>query len=118
VNTDRRQACEVTIALLVECHHVGLISDESHVAVTNMLHHLQRQEFWQLKNQEKHEGKNASTDTQLAICRVALPALDAAIKAWDNDDFDEVIRQLSLASTTDGSTPKKTSGRGLRKARG
>lgn len=117
MNTDRRKACEVTIALLVECHHIGLISDESHLAITDTLKHLQQQEFWQLRNQEKHEGKNASTDTQLAICRVALPALDAAIVAWNADDFEEVIRQLTLAASTNGKAPEKTSRKGLRSTR-
>lgn len=98
---------QVCIALLHECNEIGLIADASHVAVTDALKHMQQAEYWQLKNQERHEGKNASTDTQLAICRVALPALEAALKAWNSDDFAEVIIQLNLAITTDGKRPRR-----------
>jgi len=98
----------VCISLLHECNETGLISDESHVAVTDALKHLQQAEYWQLKNQERHEGKNASTDAQLAVCRVALPALEAAIQAWNQDDFTEVITQMNLAITTDGRKPRRS----------
>ncbi|QKN87755.1 hypothetical protein IXEL_55 [Microbacterium phage Ixel] len=118
MNADRRQTGQVIIALLVECSQSGLISDESHLAATGALHSMQTAEYWQLRNQEKHEGKNASTDQQLRVCRVALPALEAAVKAWDSDDFEEVITQLTLAITTDGSELEKTRKKGLRKRRG
>lgn len=108
MNADRRMIGQVCIALLHECNETGLIADASHLAVTDALKHLQQAEYWQLKNQERHEGKNATTDDQLAICRVALPALEAAVKAWNQDDFDEVITQLSLAITTDGKPPRKS----------
>lgn len=108
MNADRRMIGQVCIALLHECNEIGLIADASHVAVTDALKHLQQAEYWQLKNQERHEGKNATTDDQLAICRVALPALEAAITAWNQDDFGEVITQLSLAITTDGKRPRKS----------
>lgn len=107
MNADRRQAGAITLALLLECAHSGTIGDEAHIAITNSLHHLQRQEFHQLRAQEKHEGKNASTDKQLAICRVALPALEEAVRAWDNDDFETVIEHVKLAIETDGTRPKK-----------
>ncbi|QWS69722.1 hypothetical protein SEA_WILLIAMSTRONG_55 [Microbacterium phage WilliamStrong] len=107
MNADRRHLGHVCLALLVECNHIGEISDSSHTKLTEALKHMQAQEYWQLKNQERHEGKNASTDTQLAICRAALPALEAAAAALAEDDFTEVIRHLTTAITTDGSTPKK-----------
>ncbi|QCW22324.1 hypothetical protein SEA_CHEPLI_56 [Microbacterium phage Chepli] len=107
MNADRRQIGHVCLALLVECNHFGEISDSSHTKLSEALKHMQSAEYWQLKNQERHEGKNASTDSQLAICRAALPALEAAVAALAEDDFNEVIRHLTTAITTDGSTPKK-----------
>lgn len=115
MNADRRQVIEITLALLVECSHTGLIGDDAHLSITNALGHLSRQEFHQLRTQEKFEGKNASTDKQVAICRVALPALEAAVEAWNNDDFEKVIDRLKLAASTDGTPPKAT--RTRRKAR-
>ena len=107
MNKDRRHAAQLAIELLKECSAVGLISDDSHVAVTDTLKHLQQAEYWQLRGQEKHAGKNPSTDSQIAICRVALPALEAAVTAWETDDFDAVIDQLTLAVTTDGTVPTR-----------
>lgn len=116
MNADRRQTAQVCVALLMECHEIGLISDASHLAVTDALKSLQAAEFWQLRQQEKHEGKNDSTDKQIAVCRIALPALDAAVKAWNDDDFEEVIIQLRLAATTDGTAPRKQRQQRARKA--
>jgi hypothetical protein len=107
VNADRRHIGHITLALLIECSHTGLIGDDAHIAITNALHHLQNQEYWQLQKQEKHEGKNASTDQQLAICRLALPALEQCVKSWNDDDFETVIEHLTLAITTDGTVPKR-----------
>lgn len=107
MNTDRRQTAQVCVALLRECARGGEIDDESHVALVDAVKHLQNQEFWQLQRQERHEGKNASTDQQLAICRIALPALEEAVQALNRDDFDTVIAKLELAATTDGTAPRR-----------
>jgi hypothetical protein len=107
----------MVIELLKECSLSGEISTPSHRAVTEALQVIRQQEYWQLQNQSKHAGKNATTDKQIAICWVALPALEAAEAAWLEDDFDGVIEQLTLAVTTEGETPKKTSKKGLVKSR-
>lgn len=108
MNADRRTTAKVCIALLHECSEIGLISDGSHVALTDALKALQTAEYWQLKNQEKHEGKNDPTDKQIAISRIALPALEAANLALAKDNFDEVLKQLTIAVDTDGTQPKRT----------
>lgn len=116
MNADRRVTAQVCIALLEECNHTGLIGDSTHLVLTDAIKSLTNAEYWQLKNQERHEGKNASTDTQLAICRVALPALESAKAAWDNDDFDAVIMHLKTAVTTNGKKPLRK--KSLRKSTG
>lgn len=110
MNKDRRQLGHTSLALLLECAHSGTIGDEAHLAITDALTHMQREEFHQLRAQEKHEGKNATTDKQIAISREALPALESAVKAWNNDDFELVITHLKRAVETDG-TPVKKRGR-------
>lgn len=107
MNADRRLTARVCVALLEECNQTGLISDESHDVISEAIKVLNTAEYWQIRNQERHEGRNASTDTQLAICRVAAPALEAALAAWNRDDFTEVIKQLTIAITTDGKPPAK-----------
>lgn len=97
----------VCIALLKECNEIGLIGDDSHVALTDALKGLVQAEYWQLKNQEKHAGKNDSTDKQIAISKVALPALEEAVAALAEDDFVTVLLQLTIAVTTDGTLPRK-----------
>ena len=82
------------------------MTDRAHKALTEALVHLQRAEYWQLKNQERHAGKNAATDTQIAICRVALPAIESAVEALVAEDYGRVVKQLRLAITTNGEVKK------------
>lgn len=120
MNQDRRHIAEMCIELIEVSAEHGEISDKAHATLVKSVKHLAAQEYWQLKGQERHEGKNASTDKQLAVCRVALPALEAAGKALESDDWDTVISQLKLAISTDGSVAKavkKTSKQRLRKSR-
>lgn len=109
MNKDRRVIAQICIELLKECNETGLINDDSHVALTDAVKHLTAQEFWQIKNQERHEGKNATTDSQLSICRVALPALEQAARELGKTepDYTAVIDHLHLAITTDGTVPSK-----------
>lgn len=108
MNGDRRHIGKVCVALLHEGHANEIIHDSSHVALVEAVKHLQNQEFWQLKTQSKHEGKNASTDTQLAICKIALPALELAVAALETDDYAAAITHITLAIETDGTVPAKT----------
>ena len=107
MNVDRRAAGNICIALLREVQGTGEISEQSHVALVTAIRTIQNSEYWQIKNQERHEGKNSSTDTQLAIARVAHPALEAALKAVEDDDYAEVLHQLEIAVSTDGTKPKR-----------
>lgn len=102
LNVDRRAAAKVCIELIKECSEIGEMSETSHGVLAETLKVLQAQEYWQLKNQERHEGKNDPTDKQIAISRVALPALEAAAKALDAEDYNEVLTQLELAVSTEG----------------
>ena len=108
MNADRRVTAKVCIALLHECSEIGLISDESHVALSEAIKSMQNAEYWQLKNQERHEGKNDPTDKQIAISRIALPELEAAVAALKEDDFDAVLTHLTVATTTDGTKPRRS----------
>ena len=102
------------IALLLESDG-DMISDETHVAVTTALHHLQRKESHQLRTQEKYDGTSPSNTKQVAICRVALKALEEAVAAWDNDQHAKVISGVLLAIETDGTPPAKPKARRRRK---
>ncbi|QWY84501.1 hypothetical protein SEA_CAPTAINREX_56 [Microbacterium phage CaptainRex] len=106
MNADRRIAGKVVIELLNEGSINGEISDQAHAVIGETLAHMQKQEYHQLRAQEKFEGKNASTDKQIAICRVALPALETALHAYNSDDFQECITGVKLAIETDGTVPK------------
>lgn len=106
MNSQRRVSGNLLIALLMECNESGTISDENHEVATKALKTMQQDERWQLNSQEKHAGKNDSTDKQIAICHVALPALTEAIDAWNEDDFVTVIEKVKLAINTDGTAPK------------
>lgn len=106
MNATRRLLGATVVSLLLECNESGTISDENHLTATNAISHLKQEESYQLRAQEKHAGKNDSTDKQIAICEVALPALEKAWAAWNNDDFVAVIGHITLAIETDGTVAK------------
>lgn len=106
MNADRRVAGRVVVELLNEGSINGEISDQAHTVIGETLTHLQKAEYHQLRAQEKHEGKNDSTDKQIAICRVSLPALEAAVRAYEDDDFQGCLTQVKLAVETDGTVPE------------
>lgn len=107
MNADRRHTAAVCIELIKECLEIGEMAETSHAALSEAVKHLTSSEFWQLKNQERHAGKNAATDKQIAICKVALPALEQASEALKAGDMRKVIRKLNTAMTTDGQKPKR-----------
>jgi len=88
------------------------------VALVNALQVMKQEEYWSLRNQSKHAGKNPSTDVQIAISEVALPALEAAVQSISEDDYNGVLDHLNLAVTTDGTKRKKNIKKDLVNARG
>jgi hypothetical protein len=118
VNADRRATGQVCIELMKECAEWGEMSDASHAALVQAVTLMKTAEYWSLRKQEPHAGKNPSTDTSIAVSRVALPALEAAVEALEKDDFNTAIDQLHLAITTNGEPIQKKSKKSLVKARG
>lgn len=112
MNKDRRATAQVCVELIKECAAVGEMSEASHVALADALKTMQAGEYWSLRNMSKHAGRNESTDAQIAVSEVALPAIEEAVVALEAEDYNTVIDLLSLAITTEG---KKTSKKGLRK---
>ncbi|QFG04726.1 hypothetical protein SEA_CHICKENKING_57 [Microbacterium phage ChickenKing] len=106
MNADRRAAGQVCIELLKECATWGEMSEASYEAISVALQTMQKAEYWSLRNQSKYAGQNESTDKQIAISAVALPALERAVEAHKAEDYDKVIDELTLAITTDGTKPK------------
>jgi len=106
MNQDRRMVGKVLIELLTEGSINGEISDKAHEVIGETLAHLHKSEYHQLRTQEKYEGKNTSTDKQVAICRIAMPALESALRAYNSDDFQECVTQVKLATETDGIPPR------------
>lgn len=78
------------------------MSNASHEALVESVKSMRSQEMWSLKNQLRHEGKNEGTDRSIAISRIALPAFEEAVKALDNEDYNEVIEQLTIAVKAEG----------------
>lgn len=117
VNKERRATARLCIELIKECAEIGEMREASHEALVEAVKLLRASEYWGLHNSLKHEGENPATDKNIAVSRVALPALDAATVALEEGDYNDVIDQLTLVVTTDGGTPEKSSGKGLRKGR-
>lgn len=113
MNKDRRATARICIELMKECSDIGEIQDASHKALEEALKVMQAAEYWSLRNQTKHEGSNDSTDAQIAVSRVALPALEDAVRYLQEEDYNAVIDSLSLAITTQGAPARKTSRKGL-----
>jgi len=98
----------VCIQLVAEGAARGELSDDAHEVLEKAVKAMRQAESWSLRNQERHAGKNQTTDTSIAISRVALPALERADAALAVGDYGQVIRQLNIAATTDGQKPART----------
>lgn len=107
MNKERRALGRTLIALLEARSEIGEIDDTTHEVISESIALLQNTEYWQLQNQQRHEGSNASTDQQLAICRVALPALEEALKAWNADEYERTITNITIAVETDGKPTRR-----------
>ena len=105
MNSERRHLAHVCIQLVKVGSLREEISDEAHDALVAAVKAMRQAETWSLRNQERHEGKNKTTDTSIAVSRVALPALERADSALAEGDYLQVIKQLRIAATTDGSEP-------------
>ena len=114
MNKDRRATARICIELIKECAEIGEMRDASHEALVEALKTMQAAEYWSLRNQAKHEGSNDSTDAQIAVSRVALPALEDAVRYVQEEDYNAVIDSLELAITTKGA-PARTSRKTSRK---
>ena len=106
MNKDRRATIQVCIELIRECAEIGEMSEASHTALGNALQQMVAGEYWSLRNMSKHEGKNESTDQQIAIAKVALPALEGAVQALAEEDYDKVLRLLRRAVKEDDRSKK------------
>ncbi len=107
MNNDRRITARVIIELLKECSMIGEMQQASYDMISEALESMRVTEYYQHKRQLKYAGKNESTDTQIRICEVALPALEKAQKALEKDDFDQVVTLLQKAVDADGAKPTK-----------
>lgn len=107
MNSDRRVTARVIIELLKECSMIGEMQQASYDMIREALESMRVAEYYQHKRQLKYAGKNESTDTQIRICEVALPALERAEKALEQDDFDKVITLLEKAINADGTKPTR-----------
>lgn len=107
MNKDRRVTAQVCIELLKECSEFGEMTEASYQALNEAIAVMKAAEYWSLRNQERHAGKNEATDLSIAVSRVALPALEKALAALQAEDYDTVITQLTVATTTDGTAPRR-----------
>lgn len=107
MNKDRRSTAQVCIELIKECSEIGEMTEQSHDAILEAVKLMKQAEYWSLRKQEPHEGKNPSTDEGIAISRVALPALEAALTALGDEDYNTVVDQLTIVVTTDGTAPTR-----------
>ena len=105
MNTERRHLATLCIHLIEVGSRRGELSDSAHASLVAAVKSMRQTESWSLRNQERHEGKNKTTDTSIAVSRVALPALERADSALAEGDYLQVIKQLRIAATTDGSEP-------------
>ena len=115
MNVERRALGQVCIELMKECAEWGEMSQASYDTLKTALDTMRQAEYWSLKNQSRHAGKNALTDKSISISEIALPALDSAVLSLAAEDYNAVIDHITLAITTDGEKEEKTSAKGLPK---
>ncbi|WIC89619.1 hypothetical protein SEA_GARDENB_61 [Microbacterium phage GardenB] len=116
MNADRRIALDMIIEVARVAIDLERVDPERHSAIGVALKQLQQAEYWALRNLKP--DRNDSSAKQHAIATVALTALEQAVAAHDEMYYEEIIKHLEIARSTDGKparAAKKKSNTGLRK---
>lgn len=92
------------------------MSEDTYVALGEAAKLMQKEEYWSLRNMSKHADKNDSTALQVAISEVALPLLEQAVKAWEDEDI-HLMSELMDAAAKAEPAPKKKSKKDLVKSK-
>lgn len=94
MNRERRATVTVCLELIKECADRGEMSESAYSALESTLRLIRGQEYWSLRNQKPHEGKNPSTDRQIGISEAVLPELESAHEALLAEEWEDVISRL------------------------
>lgn len=78
---------------------------------------LQKEEYWSLRNMSKHADKNDSTARQVAISEIALPLLEKAVLAWQEEDLQDMATYLQQAGEAEPNSTSKKSKKDLVKSK-
>ena len=115
MNAGRRAFIKLALELIEHCLDKGSMTEDGYVALGEAAKLMQKEEYWSLRNMTKHADKNDSTARQVAISEVALPALEAAVKAWEDEELEDMATHLRAAMNAE--PPKKRSRKNLGKSR-
>lgn len=107
----------VLVELLEAYQEIGVISQQTYDVLGDAAKLMQKEEYWSLRNMSKHVDKNDSTRTQVAIAEVALPLLEKAVQAWEDEDFQGMATCLQNAADAQPKTVRKKSKKDLVKSR-
>lgn len=115
MNAGRRAFIAVSLELIEHCLDKGSMTEDAYVALGDAVKLMQKEEYWSLRNMTKHVDKNDSTRTQVAIAEVALPMLEKAVKAWEDEDLQSMATYLRKAAEAQPRPVRKKSKKDLAK---
>lgn len=93
------------------------MTEDAYVALGDAVKLMQKEEYWSLRNMTRHAEKNESTARQVAIAEIALPLLEKAVKAWEDEELEDMATHLRAAAEAEPQTVKKKSKKDLAKSR-
>lgn len=117
MNAGRRTTIKLCVELINLSVDSGSMTEDAYVALGDAAKLMQKEEYWSLRNMSKHVDKNDSTRTQVAIAEVALPLLEKAVQAWEDEDLQSMATHLQNAADAQPRPVRKKSKKDLVKSR-
>lgn len=117
MNAGRRTMIKVCVDLIELCLENGVMNESTYVALGEAAALMKKEEYWSLRNMSKHADKNDSTARQVAISELALPLLEKAVLAWQEEDLQDMATHLRNAGEAEPKPTGKKSKKDLVKSK-
>lgn len=115
MNAGRRAFIALALELIDHCLEKGSMTEDAYNALGDAAKLMQKEEYWSMRNMTRHVDKNDSTAKQVAIAEVALPLLEKAVQAWQDEELEDMATYLRAAAEANPDTVRKKSKKSLAK---
>lgn len=108
---------KLCVDLIEMCLESGSMNESTYVALGEAAALMKKEEYWSLRNMSKHADKNDSTARQVIISELALPLLEKAVLAWQEEDLQDMATYLQQAGEAEPASAGNKSKKDLVKSK-